>query len=72
MCSSDLKDTIDWRDKDQNIAYRKATQEIKGGDLVLMHPMEHTLAALPNILQYYREKGLRAVTAGENLLGSPQ
>ena len=66
------KDTIDWRDKDRNIAYRKATQEIKGGDLVLMHPMEHTLAALPNILQYYCEKGLRAVTAGENLLGSSQ
>lgn len=61
------KDTIDWRDKDENIAFRKATQEVKGGDLILMHPMEHTLSALPKILQYYRDNGLRAICAGENI-----
>ncbi|MDE7158572.1 MAG: polysaccharide deacetylase family protein, partial [Clostridiales bacterium] len=61
------KDTIDWRDKDENIAFRKATQEVKGGDLILMHPMEHTLAALPKILQHYRDNGLRAICVGDNI-----
>ena len=32
-----------------------------------MHPMQHTLAALPRILERYREEGLRAVTVSENL-----
>lgn len=61
------KDTIDWRDKNRDDAYRRATKEIAGGDLVLMHPMEHTLAALPDILKYYKEQGLRAVTVSENI-----
>lgn len=61
------KDTIDWRDKDKILAYRRATENAAGGDLVLMHPMEHTLSALPEILTYYREHALRVVTVGENI-----
>ena len=61
------KDTIDWRDKDEGLCYTRATKEIGGGDLVLMHPMKHTLAALPKILKYYRAHGLRAITVSENL-----
>ena len=36
-------DTIDWRDKSEKIVYKRATKNISGGDLVLMHPKEHTL-----------------------------
>ena len=61
------KDTIDWRDKDAATCFSRATKNIGGGDLVLMHPMKHTLAALPKILTVYRENGLRAVTVSENL-----
>lgn len=61
------KDTIDWRDKDENICFRRATENVTGGDLILMHPMEHTLAALPKILQFYRNKGLTAITVSENI-----
>ncbi len=61
------KDTIDWRDKDESLCFSRATEGVKGGDLILMHPMEHTAKALPRILAYYREHGLRAVTVGENL-----
>ncbi len=61
------KDTVDWRDKDADVCYRRATQDVQGGDLILMHPMPHTVQALPRILAAYREKGLRAVTVGENL-----
>ena len=56
------KDTIDWRDKDSNLIYSRATNNLKGGDLVLMHPTEHTLQALPDILQYISNNNLIATT----------
>ncbi len=61
------KDTVDWRDKDADVCFARATQDVAAGDFVLMHPMEHTLAALPRILEQYRERGLKAVTVSENL-----
>ncbi len=61
------KDTIDWRDKDKAVCVRRATQKVAGGDLILMHPMAHTLEALPEILKCYRDKGLRTVSVSENL-----
>ena len=61
------KDTIDWRDKDEELCFSRATKDVKGGDLILMHPMEHTVKALPRILAYFREHGLRAITVSENL-----
>lgn len=61
------KDTIDWRDKNEEDCLRRATKDVKGGDLILMHPMAHTLKALPAILAHYREAGLRTVTVSENI-----
>ncbi len=63
------KDTVDWRDKDSSLVYRRATEGAAGGDLILMHPMEHTLKALPDILTYYKEHGLRVIPVGENIGG---
>ena len=63
------KDTIDWRDRDQSLIYRRATEEIAGGDLVLMHPTAETASALSSILAYYREKDLQAVPVSENISG---
>lgn len=62
------KDTIDWRDKDENLVYKRATNNISNGDLILMHPKEHTLLALPKILEYYISIGLKIVTVSENIL----
>ncbi len=61
------KDTIDWRDKDEEVCFRRATEEVGGGELILMHPMEHTLRALPRILEHYHKNGLKAITVSENL-----
>ncbi len=61
------RDTVDWRDKDEELCFSRATKDVAGGELILMHPMEHTLKALPRILTYYREHGLRAITVEENL-----
>ncbi len=60
------RDTVDWRDKDEEVCFARATKA-QGGDLVLMHPMAHTVCALPRILKTYETLGLRAVTVGENL-----
>ncbi len=59
------KDTIDWRDSDENKIISRATDNITAGDFVLAHPKEHTLSALPKILEIYEKMGLRAVTLSE-------
>lgn len=61
------RDTIDWRDKDENLVYKRAVKDLKGGDLILMHPTAHTLAALPRILKEISEKGLVADTVSKTL-----
>ena len=61
------KDTIDWRDKDASLVYTRATKGVEAGAFVLMHPMKHTVQALPKILNEYKKRGLTAITVGENL-----
>ena len=61
------KDTIDWRDHDENVVYKRATENVEGGELILMHPKEHTLKALPRILSYYEKEGLKTVTVSQNI-----
>ena len=61
------KDTIDWRDKDVSLTYKRATNGVKVGDFILMHPMESTANALGEILQYYKDNSLKTVTVSENL-----
>ena len=60
-------DTIDWRDKDEKVIYDRATSQAKGGSLILCHPTEHTLKALPKILKFYEDNNLKACTVSENL-----
>lgn len=61
------KDTIDWRDKDKSKIVSRATKNLTGGDLILMHPKPHTLAALPEILDYCFSHGLEIVPVSENI-----
>lgn len=61
------KDTIDWRDKDEKLIYSRATQGVKNGDFILMHPMQATANALDGILIYYENNGLKPITVSENL-----
>ena len=61
------KDTIDWRDKDEKLIYSRATQGIKNGDFILMHPMPATANALDDILIYYENNGLKPVSVSANL-----
>lgn len=61
------KDTIDWRDRNASLIFRRATKNVTGGDFILMHPTAQTAAALKDVLTYYKNHGLRAVTVSENL-----
>ena len=59
------KDTIDWRDKDENVIYKRATADTQNGDFILMHPTAATVRALPKILDYFRENGFATATVSE-------
>lgn len=61
------RDTIDWRDSDVNLIVSRATEGLKSGEFILMHPTESTVAALPEILQYIGESGLTACTVSYSI-----
>lgn len=46
------RDTIDWRDQDVDLIYKRAIKDLSNGDLILMHPTEKTIQALVDILSY--------------------
>lgn len=54
------RDTIDWRDHDADVIYERAIRDIKSGDLILMHPTDCTVTALPRILDYIKSVNLSA------------
>ena len=61
------KDTIDWRDKDENLIYSRATNNAKNGDLILMHPTQETLSALPKIIEFYKNNNFNLTTVSNNI-----
>ena len=61
------KDTIDWRDSNLTTLYNRATKNLAGGDLVLMHPKKHTLEVLPSIIDYYKSVGFDVVSVSQNI-----
>lgn len=61
------KDTIDWRDKEENKIFYRATNQPSSGDLILMHPKAHTLSVLPSIIEFYKNLNFDLVTVSDNL-----
>ncbi|MBQ9734790.1 MAG: polysaccharide deacetylase family protein [Clostridia bacterium] len=61
------KDTIDWRDSDIKTIIARATKKPNNGDLILMHPKEHTLSALSDIIGFYKEQGFNLVSVSDNV-----
>lgn len=61
------RDTIDWRDHDENLIYNRAIKNASGGDLILMHPTEATVKALPNIIDYFQSNNFNLTTVSENI-----
>lgn len=61
------RDTIDWRDQDKNLIYKRATSKIKNGDLILMHPTKCTSLALPEIIDSLQKQGFEIVSVSKNI-----
>ncbi len=61
------RDTIDWRDKDADLIYSRAVKNAHGGDLILMHPTEMTVKALPKIIDYFQSNSFNLTTVSETL-----
>lgn len=61
------RDTIDWRDQNTQLIYNRAIKEMKGGDLILMHPKEKTVEALPLIIDYAIAHQLKIATVSETI-----
>jgi len=61
------RDTIDWRDHDANLIFNRAIKNACGGDLILMHPTDATVKALPKIIDNLQSKGFKLTTVSENI-----
>ena len=60
-------DAVDWRDSDVNVVSSRVKNGLCNGCIVLMHPKEVTVQALPGIIEYGREKGFRFTTVSDCL-----
>ena len=61
-------DTIDWRDQDADLIYKRATKDLSNGDLILMHPTKKTVDAMANIISTAINNGFNPTTV-TNCLG---
>jgi peptidoglycan/xylan/chitin deacetylase (PgdA/CDA1 family) len=61
------KDTIDWRDQDAGVIYNRATTNMCGGDLILMHPTKGTAGALEKIILYAKKHNFCLTTVSKTL-----
>ena len=61
------KDTIDWRDKNENLIFNRATTNLTGGDLVLMHPTECTAKVFSRLIEEVKRRGFNPVKVSETL-----
>jgi len=66
-CIMWTRDTIDWRDQNAQLICNRATSNMQSGDLILMHPKEKTLEALPQIIDYAFKKGLKITTVSDTI-----
>lgn len=55
-------DTIDWRDQDEDLIFKRATKDLSNGDLILMHPTPKTVSALTKVLSYAVNNGFEPST----------
>lgn len=61
-------DTVDWQLPPPETIWKRALAGAEPGSLILMHPTQPTLEALPVILDGLTEKNLSVVTVSQNLM----
>jgi polysaccharide deacetylase family sporulation protein PdaB len=60
-------DTIDWQNPSQQTIVNRVGPQLTSGAIVLMHPRSNTLAALPELINIAKNKGLKLVSVGSML-----
>ena len=60
-------DTVDWRLPEPEAIWKRALAGAVPGALILMHPTEPTVSALPTLIDGLREKGYTIVTVSESI-----
>lgn len=61
------RDTIDWRDKSEDLIFERCTKNIRSGELILMHPTLCTKNVLEKVICTLKEGGFKLVTVSENI-----
>lgn len=61
-------DTIDWRDQDSDLIYKRATKDLSNGDLILMHPTKKSVEALTDIIAYAINNGFNPTTVSNTII----
>ena len=57
-------DTLDWQRPPPDAIVERVASRLVNGSIILMHPTEPTVQALPRLLEVLRERRLQAVTVG--------
>lgn len=65
-------DTVDWRLPEPEAIWKRALAGVVPGALVLLHPTEPTISALPTLIDGLREKGFTLVTVSESISAQPR
>lgn len=60
-------DTIDWRKPSPEKIVHRVTSGVKNGSIILMHPTENTIKALPTIITELQNSGYKINTVKEHL-----
>ncbi|TYP54301.1 polysaccharide deacetylase family protein [Thermosediminibacter litoriperuensis] len=60
-------DTLDWKKPGVKYIVDKVIKNAGSGKIVLMHPTEETVTALPTIIQDLQQKGYKITTVGDLL-----
>ena len=58
-------DTIDWKRDGVDRIISRVKKKLHGGGIILMHPTDQTLEALPLIIEYIKEKGYEILSLGD-------
>jgi len=61
------KDTIDWRDHNEELIFSRATENIQSGDLILMHPTKETRNVLERVIEFVNGKKLTLDTVSNTI-----
>ncbi len=61
-------DTIDWQRPSPETIVKRVTNKLHNDAIILMHPTEPTVQALPNLLASIKESGYKMVTMDEIII----